>query len=165
MQVTSLGGAFYFFNFKYDYSGYRTVRFLKLKSEVAQCFQEYVSQLHTETGQLVCILRTDNGGEYEDTTFQSWLRKKGIRHETSAPRTPQQNGDAERDNRTIVEAARTYLYANRAFPLELWAEAVHCATYVSNRVLSSTCTGITPYEAWYKRKPDVSTLGIFYSYV
>lgn len=97
--------------------------------------------------------------------FQSWLRKKGVRHETSAPHTPQQNGVAERDNRTIVEAARTYLYANRAFPLELWAEAVHCAIYVLNRVLSSTCTVITLYEAWYKRKPDVSTLGIFGSYV
>ena len=97
--------------------------------------------------------------------FQTWLRKKGIRHETSAPRTPQQNGVAERDNRTIVEAARTYLYANRSLPLELWAEAVHCAIYVLNRVLSSTCTVITPYELWYKRKPDVSTLGIFGSYV
>jgi transposase InsO family protein len=54
-----------------------------------------------KTDQLVSVLRTDNGGEYEDTTFQSCLRKKGIHHETSAPRTLQHNGVAEGDNRTL----------------------------------------------------------------
>jgi transposase InsO family protein len=74
-----------------------------------------------KTDQLVSVLRTDNGGEYEDTTFQSCLRKKGIHHETSAPRTLQHNGVAEGDNSSnIVQPARTFLYANRALPLELW---------------------------------------------
>ena len=91
--------------------------------------------------------------------FQTWLQQKGIRHETSAPHTPEQNGVAERDNRTVVEAARSMLH-QKNLPLELWAEAISCAVYTLNRVLSSTAS-ITPFEAWHRAKPDVSNLQVF----
>lgn len=77
MQVKSLGGALYYVIFQDDASGFRQVRFVLHKSEVSSCFKEFVSMLNTQTGQLVATLRSDNGGEYESTDLQSWLRKKG----------------------------------------------------------------------------------------
>lgn len=53
----------------------------------------------------------------------------GIEHQKTAPYTPEQNGRCERDNRTIVEMARSMLYAKN-LDEELWAEAVLCAVYL-----------------------------------
>lgn len=75
--------------------------------------------------------------------------------------TPQQNGIAERDNRTLVEVARTLLYSNTSLPLKLWAEAVSCVVYTLNRTLSTTCPTVTPFEAWFGKKPDLSNMRIF----
>jgi transposase InsO family protein len=161
MQVSSIGGALYYVLFEDDSSGFRVVRFIKQKSEVATCFKDFVSLLHAQTGQLVSVLRSDNGGEYENHELQAWLRKKGIRHETSVRLTSQQNGVAERDNLTLMEGARTLIHSNRNLPLTLWAEAVSCVTYTLNRTLSSTHFNKTPYEAWYGKKPNLSNLRIF----
>ena len=68
---------------------------------------------------------------------------------------------SERDNRTIVEGARTLLYSNKSLPLTLWAEAVNCFVYSLNRALSSTCPVMTPFESWYSTKSNVSHLRTF----
>ena len=75
--------------------------------------------------------------------------------------TPQQNGVAKRDNRTLVEGARTLLHSKTFLPLRLWAEAVNCVVYTLNRSLSSSCPAVTPFETWFYRKPDVSNLRPF----
>ena len=152
-------GAKYFALFTDDYSGWRVVFFLQQKSEAAECFKAYMKQLRTDTGNLIHTLRADNGGEFINNSFQQWLLDKGIRLETSAPHTPEQNGVSERANRTIVEGARSLLHAKR-LPLELWAEAVSCTVYTLNRV-SSKVSPTTPYRVWYGSKPDVSHLRIF----
>jgi len=161
MQVRSSGGALFYVLFQDDYSGFRHVSFLKQKSEVEESFKCFVALLHSQTGQLVTVLRSDNGGEYESSSFKAWLRKKGIRHETSVRYTPQQNGVSERDNRTLMEAARTLIHSNKALPLSLWAEAVSCVVYTLNRALSSTAKAVTPFESWYGRKPNISNLRVF----
>lgn len=83
----------------------------------------------------------------------------GIRHETSAPHTPQQNSVSERANRTIVESAHS-MFLPRNVSKELWAEAIGYAVYIQNRTLSSTGK-ITPYEILHGRKPNISNLCIF----
>jgi len=118
MQVATPGGSRYFVIFKDDFSGWCVVRFMKHKSEVAELFQCYAAQMETETGKKVKTLRSDNGGEYFPTSFTSWLAKTGIRHESSVSHTPQQNGVSERENRTLMEAARSQMYA-RKVPLPL----------------------------------------------
>lgn len=82
------------------------------------------------------ILHTDNGCEYVNEEFKSFLESKGIQHERTAPYTPQQNGRAKRELRSIMETARTMLYAKNV-PLNMWAEAVNCAVYLLNRNTSS----------------------------
>lgn len=160
MSVNSPGGARYFALFKDDFSGFCSVSFLKHKSEAANSFQAFVHRVEVETGNRINTLRTDNGGEYVGSSFEEWLKTKGIRHETTVPKTPQQNGVSERQNRTVIESARSMLhFANK--PTELWAEATNCAVYVLNRVAAKGLDGKTPYEIWKGRKPNLSHLRIF----
>ncbi|GJT60890.1 ribonuclease H-like domain-containing protein [Tanacetum coccineum] len=75
-------------------------------------------------------------------------------------RTPQQNGVAERKNRTLIEAARTML-ADSKLPTTFWAEAVNTACYVQNRVLVIKPHNKTPYELFLGRKPALSFMRPF----
>ena len=159
MQVNSLKGARYYVSFRDDFSGFRAVYFIKQKSEVPECCKAFIAFVHTQTGHLVVVFRTDGGTEY--MPLIDWLKKKGILHQTTVRFSPQQGGRAERDNRTIVEGARTLLYSNKALPLTLWAEAVNYIVYVLNRSLSTIYHLMTPFEAWYGRKPNISNLRIF----
>ncbi|GJW71471.1 putative ribonuclease H-like domain-containing protein [Tanacetum coccineum] len=86
--------------------------------------------------------------------------KKGIQREYSIARTPQQNGVAERKNRTLIEAARTML-ADSLLPIQFWAEAVHTACYVLNRVLVTKPQMKTPYELLMGKSPNISFMKPF----
>ncbi len=61
------------------------------------------------SGRRLKTLRTDNGGEYTAGKFLEHLKQHGIRHETTVPKNPEQNGTAERMNRTLVETVRSML--------------------------------------------------------
>lgn len=161
MSVTSLGGARFFVTFIDDASGFRHVYFIKHKSDVFDRFKEYERMITNKFGRPMKVLRSDNGREYCNGNMKDYLTSKGIRLETSAPYTPEQNGKAERDNRTIVECARTMLTA-KDLPTFLWAEAVNTAVYLQNRILSSDKRGgKTPSEIWTGEKPDLSHTKIF----
>ncbi|MCO5572900.1 hypothetical protein L7F22_026661 [Adiantum nelumboides] len=105
-------------------------------------------------------LRTDRGGEYMSGAFKDFLGKKGIKHQCTMPYTPQQNGVAERKNRSLMEMARCMLKA-KSLPHKLWMEAVACAAHVLNRCPTRALKTITPYESWYDRKPSISYLRVF----
>ena len=66
----------------------------------------------------VRILHTDNGTEYVNKTFMEYLERERIGHERTAPFTPEQNSQVERENRTIVESARSMLYARDALQIQ-----------------------------------------------
>ena len=78
------------------------------------------------------VLRTDNGGRYTSKKFEKYLKKNGIKHELTVPKSPEQNGVAERMNRTLVESIRSML-ADSKLPKRFWAEALSTATYLRNR--------------------------------
>ncbi|GKB14853.1 ribonuclease H-like domain-containing protein [Tanacetum coccineum] len=77
----------------------------------------------------VKVIRCDNGTEFKNREMNQFCEKKGILRQYSVARTPQQNGVAERRNRTLIEAARTML-ADSKLPTTFWAEAVNTACYV-----------------------------------
>nr|GEW96360.1 retrovirus-related Pol polyprotein from transposon TNT 1-94 [Tanacetum cinerariifolium] len=85
---------------------------------------------------------------------------KGIKREFSVPRTPQQNGIAERKNKTLIEAAKTML-ADLLLPIPFWAEAVNTASYVQNRMLVTKPHNKTPYELLHGRTPSISFMRPF----
>ena len=88
------------------------------------------------------------------------MKDRGIRHETTSPDTPEQNGDAECQNRTIFDHVHAILI-NAGLPLFLFAEAVNYIVYTKNRNSTSALTNTTPYEVWFKKKPDISKLRPF----
>nr|GFD11066.1 retrovirus-related Pol polyprotein from transposon TNT 1-94 [Tanacetum cinerariifolium] len=86
--------------------------------------------------------------------------QKGIKGEFSNARTPQQNGVAERRNRTMIEATRTML-ADAKLLVTFWAEAVNTTCYVQNRVLVNKSQNKTPYELFNGRAPAIGFLKPF----
>lgn len=95
-------------------------------TEVYRCFIDLKNYSEKKLGKQTKTIRTDNGTEYTSHKFENYLRNHGIQHELTVPYTPQQNGIAERMNRTIIEAAR-------CMPKSFWAEAVTTAAYIRNR--------------------------------
>jgi len=161
MKVSTFQGNRYFVTFIDDYSRYAHVYFIKHKSQAFDMFQDYKAAVENAAGTKIKTLRTDRGGEYMGKDFINYLRRYGIRHQLTTPFTPEQNGVAERFNRTVVEMARTMLHSAK-LSYSFWAEAVHTATYLRNRCITHAIDdGITPYELWSGKKPDISHLRIF----
>ena len=104
-------------------------------------------------------MRSDNGGEFTSTRFESYLKKEGIRHEKTIPKTPEQNRVAERLNRTLMEMSRSMLLDAKP-PKKFWAESISTAVYLRNRCPTKTVKGKTPYEALYGKKPNVNHLRV-----
>ncbi|CAH2109107.1 unnamed protein product [Euphydryas editha] len=102
------------------------------KTKVLDIFKDYKNKVENHCSQKIKVLRTDNGTEYCNTPFKTFLSKSGIVHQTSTPYTPQHNGLAERMNRTLVEKARCMLF-HANLQKKLWAEAVVTAAYILNR--------------------------------
>ena len=123
-------------------------------------FIRYKAWAERYTGFSVKTLRTDGGGEYIHDQFNTYLFTMGIERQVTVARTPQQNGVAERANRTIMEAARAMLHA-AGLPLGFWEYAVTAAVYLRNRSPTKALTDATPYEAWRGDKPDLSHLRVF----
>lgn len=129
--VSSIGGKSYFVTFIDDHSRKVWVYFLRHKSEVFEVFKKWKAMVENETGLRIKKLRSDNGGEYEDMAFKKCCYCNGIKLERTLPRTPQQNGVAERMNRTLTEKARS-MRIHAGLPTHFWAEAVNTAAYLVN---------------------------------
>ena len=126
MPTDSIGGNKYFVTFIDDYSRCCAVYFLKSKSEVPDMFKEFEARVFRDCGLHVGTLHSDNGGEYLSKEFRSYLNSVGIHQEVTVPHSPQQNGVAERMNRTLMESARSMM-AHPGLPDKYWAEGVECA--------------------------------------
>lgn len=162
MDNKSFGGAKYFFTLIDDFSRKVFVYFLKLKSEVTDVFVDFQRMVENQCGCRIKILRTDNGLEYMNEGLSAVLRKSGIRHQTSIPYTPEQNGLAERMNRTLCEKARCMIF-DAGLERTFWAEAVSTAAFLANRSPNRGLGDInlTPEEIWSGKKPDLSNLKLF----
>uniref|UniRef100_A0A2N9IGQ9 CCHC-type domain-containing protein n=1 Tax=Fagus sylvatica TaxID=28930 RepID=A0A2N9IGQ9_FAGSY len=106
VRTPSKGGAQYFMSFIDDYSRKAWVYFLKNKSEAFAKFKIWKAEVENQTGRKIKCLRTDNGTEYRDGDFLKFCEEYGIKRHFTVRKTPQQNGVAERLNRTITETAR-----------------------------------------------------------
>lgn len=159
MEEESIGGSKYFIVLKDDFSNFRTVYFVKAKHEIKHCLEDFLNKAENVTGNKVKTLRTDNGLEFINKEVIEMCSKRGIIHETTVTYTPEQNGKAERENRTLIEAARTMLHA-KDLPKKLWAEAVNTAAFVLNRTGKGR-EGKSPYEMWTNKNYDINQLKVF----
>ena len=138
------------------------IYFLKTKEseEVLSKFKEFKAQVKNLSGKRIKILRSDNGGEYTSTEFNDFCKEAGIRRELTVPYNPQQNGVAERNNRTIVEASKAMIH-DQILPMFLWAKASKTVVYVQNRCPHKILKNMTLEEAFIGVKPKVGHLCIF----
>lgn len=147
MEETSLGGCKYFLLLKDDFSKYRTVYFIKSKEETKHHIISFLQRFQNVTGKTVKVIRSDNGSDEVNSHVKSVTDSLGIVHQKTCVYTPEQNGCAERDLRTIVEGARTNLQAAK-LPKKLWAEAVHYMKYTLNHTSPLSHVNKTPAELW-----------------
>lgn len=160
IATESLDGYKYAQSFTDDYSNTVFVYFLKKKSDAVQATEKFLADVSCY-GKVKCM-RSDNGTEFTGGDFQALLRKSKIRHETTAPYSPHQNGTAERGWRTLFEMGRCMLIESE-LPKHLWHYAVQTAAMVRNRCLNKHLLHLwlTPYEMLTNKKPNVSRMQRF----
>lgn len=159
METQSIGHAKYALTMVDDFSREVFIYFIKSKAEVLTIFTKFKSFVENQTGEKIKTIRTDNGGEYVSNDFEKFCEKNGIQHQKTVAYTPQQNGVAERMNRTIVEKAKCLLF-DAELPKSYWAEASNMSVYLINRSFS-TSHGKIPDELFFNKKVDISGLRLF----
>ncbi|CAM9002570.1 unnamed protein product [Rhodiola kirilowii] len=160
VNIISRGGNRYIMVIVDDYSRYTWTIFLDSKDQTYSEFEAWLNLMENMLNRKLTSIRTDNGTEFRNAQFLSLCREKGIDHNFSAPRTPQQNSVMERKNRTLEDTSRTMMIAS-GVPKSFWAEAVHAGGYILNRASLRSMIGKTPYELLRGRKPNISHLKVF----
>ncbi|GJT78157.1 ribonuclease H-like domain-containing protein [Tanacetum coccineum] len=143
-----------------DYSRFTWVFFPSTKDENNGILKSFITRIENLVDHKVKVIRCGNRTEFKNREMNQFCEKKGILRQFSVARTPQQNGVAERRNRTLIEAVRTML-AGSKLPTTFWAEAVDTACYVQNRVLVVKPHNKTPYELFHSRTPTLSFMRPF----
>ena len=160
VPVQSRQGHYYWVTFIDDYSRFPAVYFIAKKSDVYDAFRKYKAWAENVTGRRIGILRDDKGGEYMAGIFDKFLAEAGIRQEHSICDTPQQVGVAERMNRSIAEGVTTLL-SQSGLTRTWWEDAATHWLHGKIRLPSSTTAPLTPFELFYGRKPDLSSMRPF----
>ncbi|KAJ9539388.1 hypothetical protein OSB04_032121 [Centaurea solstitialis] len=143
VNVQSIAGKKYTLVIVDEYSRYTWVFFLRSKSDAPKEIILFVRKMEKLNNLSVRSIRSDHGTKFKNSTLETFFDRKGISQNFSSVRTPQQNGVAERRNRTLIEVARSMLSeANLA--TQLWAEAVITACYTQNRSLIITLESSIP---------------------
>nr|GFC32488.1 putative ribonuclease H-like domain-containing protein [Tanacetum cinerariifolium] len=159
-SVSSISHKWYCLVVTDDFSKFTWTFFLRSKDETSDILQKFITEIENLKDLKVKIIRCDNGGEFRNKEMNDFCSQNEIKKEFSNARTPQQNGVAERRNRTLIEAARTML-ADAKLPVTFWAKAVNTTCYVKNRVLVNKSQNKTPYELFNGRTLAIGFLKPF----
>ncbi|KAL4271452.1 hypothetical protein GQ457_13G004180 [Hibiscus cannabinus] len=159
-------GQKYFITFIDDYSRYMYM--LHYKSEALEAFKVFKAEVEKQCGKQIKIVRTDRGGEYygrytEDGQvpgpFAKFLQDNGKVGQYTMPGSPDQNGVAERRNRTLMDMVRSMLSGSK-LPKSLWVEALKTAVYILNRVPTKAVPK-TPFELFKGWKPSLRHIRVW----
>ncbi|KAJ9520535.1 hypothetical protein QJQ45_007415 [Haematococcus lacustris] len=159
MHARARDGSLYVATFLDEHTKLSVCVPISSKAQVPDTVRTVIEQLETQSGYRCKAIRTDNGTEYVNSRMREYCASKGIVHQHSAPYSPQQNGAAERLNRTIFEKARSIIHS-ADISLSFWAHAVKFANHV-RCLLPVSGQPLTPWEAFYGVKPDLSGLRVF----
>jgi transposase InsO family protein len=156
----SIGGSKYGLVIVDDFSRFTWVFFLQDKSEIQGTLKPFLRRAQNEFELKVKKIRSDNGSEFKNLQVEEFLEEEGIKHEFSAPYTPQQNGVVERKNRTLIDMARTMLGEYKT-PERFWSEVVNTACHAINRLYLHRLLKKTSNELLTGNKPNVSYFRVF----
>lgn len=157
-------GEKYFLSFIDDYSKLVKVYCIRMKSEVYDCFMQYVNEVQNLTGKMIKELRCDNGKEYINSRVFQFAREKGIIIKPCPAYVHELNGTAERYNRSLMDMGRCLL-SDAKVERKYWPEIIKTAAYLRNRTLTNTIEKKTPYEIFFKKKASVTNLKMYGSKV
>jgi transposase InsO family protein len=157
--VPTIGGGYYTQTVLDEHGSYAGGSILKKKSDGPDELKRLILAWEADTGKKVTTLYTDRGGEFINDHLKDWFLTKGIKHIFSTPRTPEENGKAERLNRTINDFVRALLYQYCLY-LPLWGHAYLYAIMIYNAMLNKRL-GMSRQEAFNGTVPDVSNFRTF----
>lgn len=159
MKTHTPSGNKYVMNLVDDFSRFTVTYLLRNKWEATERIKEYVRWVENLFGRKPRVIRSDGGGEYDNHELRNFYKVEGIKPQFTVPYSPQQNGVAERKNRSLTEMA-TCMLLDANMDKRYWGEAVLTATYLQNR-LPTRSVQKTPYELWWGRKPELGHLRVF----
>ncbi|MBW0538867.1 hypothetical protein O181_078582 [Austropuccinia psidii MF-1] len=159
ISPSTLGGAQYYFKITDQFTSYKHVYLLKLKSEAFKYFKIFCSQVYLKFKTYPLNVVMDNGGEFTSNCFKNYFLTHGIVPHYTAPYTPQQNPISERGNCSTAEKARTLL-KHAKLPNTLWGEAVVTAVLYEN-ILPLRRNVLPAYTLWHGTPFDYSRLRVF----
>jgi transposase InsO family protein len=143
-----------------DYSRFTCVFFLQDKSETQEVLNKFLKRVQNKFNVKVKKIRSDNDIEFKNTQVEDYLDEEDIMQEFLATYTPQQNGVAERKNRTLIEMARTMLDEYKTFD-RFWAKAVNTACHATNRLYLYKFLKKTPYDLFTDNKQNIAYFRVF----
>src|SRR3954462_7958723 len=154
--VLTKGGKRYFMTLIDDSTRYCYVYMLNTKDEALHYFKIYKAEVENQLEKKIKRVRSDRGGEYFSSEFDSFCAEHGIIHERTPPYSPQSNGVAERKNRTLTDLVNAMLDTS-GLSKAWWGEAILTTCHVLNRVPTKN-KEITPFEEWEKKRLKLSYL-------
>jgi transposase InsO family protein len=166
--VSFVDGFDSFITFIDDYSRYGYIYPIKEKSEALDKFKIFKAEVENQHNLKIKVVRSDRGGEFYGRhtpygqapgPFARFLQENGIVAQYSTPGEPQQNGVAERRNRTLMDMVRSML-SYSTLPVNLWMEVLKTAIHILNKVPSKSVP-TTPYERWTGREPSLRYMHIW----
>jgi hypothetical protein len=133
---------------------------MKNRSEVLTIYRDFAKMIQTQYSKAIKVFRSDNAREYRQTNFSSIFKHYGTIFHTSCSGTSQQNGQAERKLRHILDTVKALTNA-ASTPVSFWGEAAFTAVYTINRCPSPVIQNTTLYERLFDTAPNYSLLKVF----
>ena len=158
--MESHDGKRYLLTFIDDFTHFTVAYTLSAKSEGFRYYKMYEAMATAHFNVKLSRFRCDNGREYISNEMKNHFEERGIQFEFTIRYTPQQNGVAERMNRTIIEKARCMILNSKRRKM-FWPEAVLKAVYLINRSPTSALKNKVPAEIWYGQRPNLGKLKVF----
>ncbi|KAG9094427.1 hypothetical protein FS749_012503 [Ceratobasidium sp. UAMH 11750] len=157
----TVGGARYTASFVDDFSRVAWVFLLKTKDEVAKVFMRLRAHVELFTGFKIKTLRSDGGGEYKSHLLADYLADAGILHQTSCPDSSQQNGVAERFQRTLFDRVQCML-EDAGMAWGWWGEAALTAVHIYNQTPHSALpNSACPLSLWPNESVSLAHIRVF----
>nr|GEZ84397.1 retrovirus-related Pol polyprotein from transposon TNT 1-94 [Tanacetum cinerariifolium] len=160
MWVASINGKRYVLVIIDDYFRYTLTHFLRSKDKTPKVLIDFLRLVQRGLQAQVRIVRTDKDTEFLNQTLHAYFAREGILHQMLVAQTPEQNGVVERQNRTLVEVARTMLSAAKVL-LFFWADVIATTCFTQNHSLVIPRHEKTPYHIINDQKPSVKFFHIF----
>ena len=157
-RIPSISGSRYFLSLIDDLTRKSWIFFLRTRNEIHRKIEDWRAEIRLEIGEEAAIFRSNNAKEYRK--FEEAVRSQGIKVEFTTAYTPEENGVAERFNRTVIQMARAMLLWAE-LPQKFWGEAASTANYLRNMMPAGIDKEKSPNELWTGSKPDVSHIRKF----